>query len=63
MIAQDFLIKIIKQMPSRGLNNTEIFIHSIDENNDCISYKIVNIDNNGCNDAIYIRIKKEQEFC
>ena len=63
MIAQDFLIKIIKQMPSRGLNNTEIFIHSIDENNDCISYKIVDIDNNGCNDAIYIRIKKEQEFC
>ena len=46
-------------MPSRGLNNTEIFIHSIDENNDCISYKIVDIDNNGCNDSIFIKIKKE----
>lgn len=59
MIAQDFLIKIIKQMPSRGLNDTEVFIHSIDENNDCISYKIVDIYNNGCNDAIFIKIKKE----
>lgn len=59
MIAQDFLIKIIKEMPSRGLNDTEIFIHSIDENNDCISYKIVDICNNGCNDSIFIKIKKE----
>lgn len=59
MIAKDFLIKILNQMPSRGLNDTEIFINSIDENNDCISYKIVDIDNNGCNDAIFIKIKKE----
>ena len=59
MIAKDFLIKILKEMPSRGLNDAEIFIHSIDENNDCISYKIVDIDNDGCNDAIFIRIKKE----
>lgn len=59
MITKDFLIKILEQMPSRGLNDTEIFIHSINENNDCISYKIVDIDNNGCNDAIFIKIKKE----
>lgn len=59
MIAKDFLIKILEQMPSRGLNNTEIFIYSIDENNNCNSYKIIDIDNEGCNDAISIKIKKE----
>ena len=60
MTIRDFLIKILEQIPSRGLDNTEIFIESINE--DC-SYKIVDIDNNGCNDAVFIKIKKEQEFC
>ena len=63
MIARNFLIKILEQVPSRGLDNTEIFIHSIDENGDYHSYKIIDIDNEGCNDAISIEIKKEQEFC
>lgn len=56
MTIRDFLIKILEQIPSRGLDNTEIFIESINE--DC-SYKIVDIDNNGCNDAVFIKIKKE----
>ena len=59
MTTRDFLIKILEQMPSRGLDNTEIFIESISE--DC-SYKIVDIDNNGCNDAVFINIKKNKEF-
>ena len=55
MITRDFLIKILEQIPSRGLDNTEIYIYS--ENED-YSYKIVDIDNNGCNDAIFINIEK-----
>ena len=55
MTTREFLIKILEQMPSRGLDNTEIFIESISE--DC-SYKIVDIDNNGCNDAVFINIEK-----
>lgn len=45
-----------KRLPSRGLDNTEIFIESINE--DC-SYKIIDIDNNGCNDAVFINIEKK----
>ncbi len=56
MIIKDFLIKIFEQMPSRGLNNVDLYIYSINE--DC-SYKIVDIDNNGCNDAVFINIEKK----
>lgn len=55
MIIRDFLIKILEQIPSRGLDNTEIYIYS--ENEDC-SYKIINIDNDGYNDAVFINIEK-----
>ena len=55
MIIRDFLIKILEQIPSRGLDNTEIYIYS--ENEDC-SYKIIDIDNDGCNDAVFINIEK-----
>jgi len=55
MITRDFLIKILEQIPSRGLDNTEIYIYS--ENEDC-SYKIIGIDNDGCNDAVFINIEK-----
>ena len=59
MTAKDFLIKILEQAPSRGLDNTEIYLHSIDNNGNYDSYRIIYIDNEGCNDTISIEIKKE----
>jgi len=57
MDAREFLEAIIKNMPSRGLDNVDVYIDEETEE-DPICYEIVSISNNGSNDALYITIKK-----
>lgn len=57
MDAREFLKTIIENMPSRGLDNVDIYIDEIIDD-DCISYKIVDISNSGSNDGLFIRIEK-----
>ena len=61
MTEKDFLIKLLKESTSRSLDNTEIYIWSKNEEDSLedISYKIINISNEGSNDGIFIEIKKE----
>ena len=61
MTAKDFLIKFIQESTSRSLDNTEIYIWSKDEKDSLedISYKIINISNEGSNDGIFIEIERE----
>jgi len=61
MTAKDFLIKLLKESTSRSLDNTEIYIRSKNEEDllEDISYKIINISNEGSNDGIFIEIERE----
>lgn len=59
MTAKEFLLKLIQELPSHGIDYTDIYICSINQNDDLDSYKIINISNNGANDAISILIEKE----
>lgn len=56
---KDFLFRLLEAATSRSLENTDICIVSKPNKNDCIeNYKIYNISNHGCNDAIFIEIEK-----
>ena len=57
MDAREFLEAIIKNMPSRGLDNVDIYIDEETEE-DPICYEITDISNNGSNDSLTITIKK-----
>ena len=57
MDAREFFETIIKNMPSRGLDNVEVYVYEETEE-DPICYKITDISNNGSNDGLYITIKK-----
>lgn len=61
MTAKDFLIKLLKESTSRSLDNTEIYIWSKNEEDllEDVSYKIINISNEGSNDGIFIEIERE----
>lgn len=61
MTAKDFLIKLLEESTSRSLDNIEIYIWSKNEEDSLedISYKIINISNEGNNDGIFIEIKRE----
>ena len=58
MTVRDFFLNIIQELPSRGVDNTNIYIYSLNEEEDLDSYKIIKISNNGANDAISILIEK-----
>lgn len=57
MDARDFFEAIIKNMPSRGLDYVEVYIHEETEE-DPICYEVTDISNDGSNDGLYITIKK-----
>lgn len=57
MDARDFFEAIIKNMPSRGLDNVEVYVEEETEE-DPICYEITDISNDGSNDGLYITIKK-----
>jgi hypothetical protein len=57
MDAREFFEAIIKNMPSRGLDYVEVYIHEETEE-DPICYEITDISNDGSNDGLYITIKK-----
>lgn len=60
MDARELLKEIIENMPSRGLDNVDIYI--IEETKEDpiypIEYEITNISNDGTNDGLFITIKK-----
>ena len=58
MTVRDFLLNIIQELPSRGVDNTNIYIYSLNKEEDLDSYKIIKISNNGANDAISILIER-----
>ena len=60
MTAREFLLKLIQELPSHGVDYINIYICSINQNDDLDSYKIINISNNGANDAISILIEREK---
>lgn len=57
MDAREFLKEIVENMPSRGLDNVDIYIEEETEE-DPICYKIEKITNYGNNDSLFIVIKK-----
>ena len=57
MDAREFLEAIIKNMPSRGLDNVVVYVYEETEE-DPICYEITDISNDGSNDGLYITIKK-----
>ena len=57
MDARDFFEAIIKNMPSRGFDYVEVYVHEETEE-DPICYEIIDISNDGSNDGLYITIKK-----
>ena len=57
MDAREFFEAIIKNMPSRRLDNVEIYVDEETEE-DPICYEITDISNNGSNDSLTITIKK-----
>ena len=58
MTVRDFLLNIIQELPSRGVDNTDIYIYSLNKEEDLDSYKIIKISNDGANDAISILIER-----
>ena len=58
MTARDFLLNIVQELPSRGVDNIDIYISCLNGEEDLDSYKIVKISNDGSNDGISIYIKK-----
>lgn len=60
MTARDFLLNIIRELPSRGVDNTDIYVYSLNKDEDLDSYKIIKISNDGANDAISILIEREK---
>lgn len=57
MDAREFFEAIIKNMPSRGLDYVEVYVHEKTEE-DPICYDITDISNDGSNDGLYITIKR-----
>ena len=55
MTLREFLEKLIEEAPSRGLDETDIYISDPDGDE---SYKIVDITNHGNNDEITIEVRK-----
>lgn len=56
---QTFLKKIVEQMPSNVFDSF-VYINEMDEEaEECISYKIVGISNEGNNDTLHIYITKD----
>ena len=55
------LIKLLEESTSRSLDNTETYIWSKNEEDllEDVSYKIINISNEGSNDGIFIEIERE----
>ncbi len=60
MTVREFLLKLIQELPSHGVDYTDIYICSINQNDDLDSYKIITISNNGADDAISIIIEWER---
>lgn len=60
MTVRDFLLNIIQELPSHGVDNTDIYIHSLNKDGDLDSYKIIKISNDGANDAISILIERKK---
>ena len=58
MTAREFLQKFIEELPSRGLDDTEVYIEQWNNEYEYDSYKILKIDNSGSNDGIFITIAK-----
>ena len=58
MTAREFLQKFIEELPSRGLDDTEVYIEQQKNEYEYDSYKILKIDNSGSNDGIFITIAK-----
>lgn len=58
MTAREFLLNFIQELPSHGVDHTDIYIYSVNQDNDLDSYKIIKISNNGANDAISILIER-----
>ena len=58
MTVRDFLLNIIQERPSHGVDNTDIYIYSLNKEEDLDSYKIIKISNDGANDAISILIER-----
>ena len=59
MTVRDFLLNIIQELPSRGVDNVNIYIYSLNKEEDLDNYRIIKISNDGANDAICILIEKE----
>lgn len=58
MTAREFLNEIIKNLPSRGLDQVSIHITLEDEYGEREAYPIINITNHGCNDLLEIELVK-----
>ena len=58
MTARELLQKLIEEMPSRGLDAVDIYIHMENDEGELDCFKIKNISNEGANDAISIIIEK-----
>lgn len=56
MYARTFLQKIIEEIPSRGLDDTRVYIHcrNPEDENEVINFEIEEITNNGDNDALFL---------
>lgn len=55
MTARELLLNIIQGLPGRGVDNVNLYLHSLDDNK---SYEVIEISNNGSNDGIFMEIKK-----
>ena len=58
MTMRDFFQKLIEEMPSRGMDDVNIYISSVKDELEMDSYRIVSISNDGSNDGISIVIEK-----
>ena len=58
MTARELFQKLIEEMPSRGLDAVDIYIHTENNEGELDCFKIKNISNEGTNDAIFIHIEK-----
>ena len=56
MDCRSFLNNFIQEIPSRGLDNVDIYIFKRTGEYECQSFKIKEISNNGSNDSIVIYI-------
>ena len=56
MNSRDFLKQIVTELPSRGLDNTNIYISMPLNEYERQSFRIEKITNNGSNDSLFIYI-------